>query len=377
LAIDRTSALVKESAVLVAKGSLVEAKSLLLDAYLVGFEPAEKSLRAFDASAVSTVEQRFVELRAAYQAGNSEADRSAALGRLFSALDSARAQAVRMESGQQKKSGSNSADFFASFLIIFREGFEAFLIIAALLAALRNMGMAGASKWIHAGWGSAVVLGVATFFVLNHLVKLSGMQQELVEAVATGLAALVLFYVGFWLLSQAERGKWDKFIRGNAQAAVSSGKVWTLAGLAFIAVYREAAETVLFYNALSTGANSQMAVFAGFGAGTAVLTVICLAIHRHGLRMPLRKFFLSTSTLMVGLSVILAGKAVAELIESGAMEPLRLTFMPTFDILGIYPYVQTLGAQAVFLGIAGGFYLWKRREELRRLSLSMAERSGN
>jgi high-affinity iron transporter len=93
--------------------------------------------------------------------------------------------------------------------------------------------------------------------------------------------------------------------------------------------------------------------------------------------MPLRKFFLSTSTLMVGLSVILAGKAVAELIESGAMEPLRLTFMPTFDILGIYPYVQTLGAQAVFLGIAGGFYLWKRREELRRLSLSMAERSGN
>ena len=375
------------------------AKSKLLDAYLVGFEPVEKSLRLVDPAVVIAVEQQFIAARATLSPLTAAPIRQAAMDGLMAALFHAQkiqtaqaAQAQIAASGAGGTDGTNSsgdfvlrisqqklADFFASFLIIFREGFEAFLIIAALLAALGNMGMASSRKWIHAGWGSAVVLGIATFFAFNHLIHLSGMGRELVEAIATGLAAAVLFYVGFWLLSQAERSQWDKFIRGGARDAVSSGKVWTLAGLAFIAVYREAAETVLFYNALSHSAQSGAAVVAGFVMGTACLGGICFAIHYFGLRMPLRKFFLSTSFLMVGLSVVLAGKAVVELVEAGVLQPARLSFMPTVNFLGIYPYVQTLMAQGFLLAIAGGFWVWKKQAstKLTSLALSTVERSGN
>ncbi len=390
--ITATRRAVSEAIDLANQGNFELSRSKLLDAYLVGFEPAEKTLRAADPGVVAAVEQKFVALRSTLAKSVSPADRGAALTDLERALGSAlatsRALPGREAANTDAVSGSDVViriphkaigDFLGSFLIIFREGFEAFLIIAALLAALGNMGMAAARKWIHAGWGLAIVLGVATFFALNHLVRLSGMEREMVEAIATGLAALVLFYVGFWLLSQAERSHWDKFIRGGAKQAVTSGKVWTLAGLAFIAVYREAAETVLFYNALSNSASSSLAVTAGFVTGAASLAGICVAIQRYGLRMPLRKFFLSTSFLMVTLAVILAGKAVAELIESGVLEPVRVGAIPSVDFLGIYPYAQTLTAQCFFLVIAAGIWTWKRQVAAKSasLSLSTADRSGN
>lgn len=389
--IEATKLAVTEAMSIVAADDFDAAKSKLLDAYLVGFEPAEKSLRAVDPGVVAAVEQKFVALRSTMTPGTAAKERDAALAELNAALDQALAITRNMNSSEARASNEGNGDlviriphkaigdFLGSFLIIFREGFEAFLIIAALLAALGNMGMNAARKWIHVGWGAAIVLGVATFFILNHLVRLSGMEREMVEAVATGLAAVVLFYVGFWLLSQAERSQWDKFIRGGAKQAVTSGKVWTLAGLAFIAVYREAAETVLFYNALSNSASSSLAVTGGFVTGAASLGGICFAIQRYGLRMPLRKFFLSTSFLMVTLSVILAGKAVAELIESGMLEPVRVGFVPTMDLVGIYPYAQTLLAQALFLAIAGGIWVWKQQAATKSasLSLSAADRSGN
>lgn len=383
---------VAEAVSLASQGQFDRAKSRLLDAYLVGFEPAEKALRMVDPSAVAAVEKQFVAARSVFNSDTSERLRSEAASKLNQALDNAMsfAQAAKVAPSSKNPSASEGdfvirisqkalADFFGSFLIIFREGFEAFLIIAALLAALGNMGMTSARKWIHVGWSSALALGIATFFALNHLAHISGMGREMMEAMATGLAAVVLFYVGFWMLSQAERSQWDKFIRGGAREAVTSGKVWTLAGLAFIAVYREAAETVLFYNALSNGASSGAAVIVGFAAGVFCLSGICFGIQRYGLRMPLRKFFLSTSVLMVTLAVILAGKSVAEIIEAGMLEPVRIAMVPTLDFLGIYPYVQTLLAQGLLLAIAAGIWVWKKQSFHKRasLALSTVERSGN
>jgi len=391
-AINATRIAISEAMAVAAEGDFERARSKLLDAYLVGFEPAEKTLRAADPDVVAAVERKFVALRSTLASSVSSTDRKNALVALDQALERALVTSKALSNRQVTSPGPAQGsdlviriphkaigDFLGSFLIIFREGFEAFLIIAALLAALGNMGMPAARKWIHAGWGLAIVLGVATFFLLNHVVRLSGMEREMVESIATGLAAVVLFYVGFWLLSQAERSHWDKFIRGGAKQAVTSGKVWTLAGLAFIAVYREAAETVLFYNALSNSASSSLAVTGGFVTGAASLSGICIAIQRYGLRMPLRKFFLCTSFLMVALSVILAGKAVAELIESGMLDPIRVGAIPSVDFLGIYPYAQTLVAQGLFLAIAAGIWAWKRQAVAKSasLSLSTADRSGN
>jgi high-affinity iron transporter len=383
---------VAEAVSLANQGQFDHAKSKLLDAYLVGFEPAEKALRMVDPATVTAVEKQFVAARSVFNLDAPESLRNEAASKLNQALDNAMTVAHQTSAAASAKSAGTGdgdlvikisqksmADFFGSFLIIFREGFEAFLIIAALLAALANMGMTSARKWIHVGWSSALVLGVATFFVLNRLAHISGMGREMMEAVATGLAAAVLFYVGFWMLSQAERSHWDKFIRGGAREAVTSGKVWTLAGLAFIAVYREAAETVLFYNALSNSASSGTAVAGGFITGAASLGAICFGIQRYGLRMPLRKFFLSTSVLMVTLAVILAGKSVAEIIEAGMLEPVRIGFVPTLDLLGIYPYLQTLLAQGSLLGLAVAIWAWKRQSaaKITSLALSTVERSGN
>lgn len=348
----RAATLVKEARQAFASGDLKKAETTLFDAYLEGFDPAERALAMRDKSLVTRVEQTFIAAREAARQGD-----KAKFEQLTQSIDSdlsAGLALVGQKIGQsQSSSWSGMGDFFASMIIILREGFEAFLVVAALLTLVRKTGNKAAKKWVHAGWITAIIAGLATFALFNWVFSISGATRETIEAVSTGIAAVGLFYVSFWLLNQAERSKWDKYIKKSALSVTGEeGRVAAMFFVAFIAVYREAAETVLFYQALVNGASAPMQIFTGLVVGCLLLLAISGAIVRFGIRLPMRQFFLATSTLMIVISVVLAGKTVNELVNAGYISPTPITRLPVIDALGIYPLWESLGLQIIILSLA-------------------------
>ncbi len=329
-------------------GSYAEANGTLLDAYLEGFENIEALLAVADHSLLLNVERSF-SLARSYAAKGQVKEFELAILALEKLVEQAH---VKLGQHSQQKEVWGSGDFLSALIIILREGFEAFLIIVALLMIVKNMNAPRARLWIHAGWLLAVVFGLASYVLFEKILKLSGATRESIEAFCTLTASIVLFYTGFWLLSQAEHSRWQKYIKQKTGYAISTQRLWILAGISFLAVFRESCETVLFYSALLSTAQSSYVVLSGFLAGLLILSLFCLAILKFNVRLPLKQFFFTTSLFMVLLSVVLAGKAVNELVAAGYLKATPLNFVPLIDILGLYPLQETFFAQCLVLAIA-------------------------
>ena len=157
--------------------------------------------------------------------------------------------------------------FVAAFLIYLREGIEAALLVGALLAGLRRLGRADAARYIHAGWLLALPAGVATWWLLDRAISLGADQRELMEAGVALLAAAVLFSVSFWMISKVESRHWMAYLRAQLERGLSQSSLAVLSGLAFLAVYREAAETILFTQALLLESETRARPGLGGGGG--------------------------------------------------------------------------------------------------------------
>lgn len=348
--------------------ALLAAEQCLLEAYLLGFEKTEITLALIDKSAVASIERLFLDARG-YARKAALAPFTESLAALTQELENIKQQYTA--SLTQRQTNSSWGEFLAAFVIIVREGIEAFLVIAALLAILSSLGEVRARKWVHAGWLAAIACGALTYYIFESVLQLSGAAKESVEALCTGVAVILLFYTGFWLLSQVEQKKWSRFVKEKSQQALNSGKLWGLFTIAFIAVYREAAETVLFYAALLNTAKNPSVISMGFVSGCLMLVAVCWGIIRFNLRLPLRQFFIITSCLMVGISIVLAGKTIRELVEAGHLHATPLGNFPSVEFLGIYPSVETLAAQLFLLGLglAIAYYVLVWKKKLHRENL--------
>jgi high-affinity iron transporter len=238
----------------------------------------------------------------------------------------------------------------ASFTILAREGLEAVLLVVALAGVVSRAGRRDAVVWIHAGWVAALAAGAATWWAAGRLVDLSGARREVIEGVSALLAAAVLFYVSYWLVSKLEAARWQAFLDGRVRSALSQGRMRMLAALSFVAVYRECFETVLFFQALGAqaGPTGARPILAGAGAGALLLAALAAAVFRFGLRMPLRRFFAASSLLLYGLALVLAGHGIAALQEAAW---LPVTPVGSFGVewLGLYPTLEGLAVQGVLL----------------------------
>ena len=345
--VEISAAKLREADEAYAAGDRAAARSAALSAYLDGFEMLESQIAALDSGLMRDTERKFMAVREAIQEGDPADEVSARIADALEGLG----QAADALGGD----GLNAAaTFSASFFILFREGLEALLIVAALLTFTRKAGATSATRHIHFGWFAAILAGIATWFAASTVINFSGASREMTEGVAGLVAAVILFYVGFWMHSNSNSQKWLGYLKGKVDTALGSGTVWTLTFVAFISVYREMFETILFYQALWTQVTeaTQPFLLYGMGAALVALAVVCVLIFRLGMKLPLGLFFKATSLVLLVLSVILLGKGIAALQEAGMLNSNYLPGWPTLEWVGFFPTLQGALAQAVAVVLA-------------------------
>ena len=248
------------------------------------------------------------------------------------------------------KKESGWSVFFASFIIIFREGLEAILVIAAISAYLVRSDNKPMLKVVYLSSLFAVFASVLAAIALHTIVGLSGANQEIMEGAAMLLATAVLFFISNWMLSKSESKAWKNYVEGKVQSAVSTGSSFALGFAAFLAVFREGAETIIFYQAMLADAKDHMdMVWYGLGVGTIVLTLVFIVIRFGSVKLPLKPFFICTSALMYLMAIAFAGGGVKELQEADIISVTPVDFVHSVEVLGIYPTVETLVPQLVML----------------------------
>ncbi len=328
---------------LVHAGDREAAASTALDAYMA-FEIVEASLGATDPLIVTRAEERFAVMRQAAASGD-----SAAATRAHAAV-----LAVVQEAESALVAGRSRLGLFAeSLLLILREGFEAILVIGAIMAVLARAGATQRRRTVRLGIVAALVASLLTAALIEWIFRIGPAQQEALEGGVMLLAAATLFYVSYWLISKVEIAAWTRFVKGKIQRAVESGSALALAGVAFLAVYREGFETVLFYKALymtgGGGGGGAAAVTAGLLAGLAALLGVYVGIERFGLKVPMRPFFAVTGATLSYLSFVFAGQGVRELQHGGYVAVTPIPGAPHSAFFGVYPTVETLMVQAVIV----------------------------
>ena len=356
-----------DSAYAMARAGDPGAGTMALNAYMT-FEQVEREVRSKDAGLAAELEAEFAALRvAAAQGAGPELD--GARTRLTAGLD--RAGGVLGE-------GLSPVNLFIqSFVIMLREGLEAILIVGALMTFLAKMGAADGRRHVNAGVLAAIAASLLTALALETVFHLSPAHQEALEGLTMVVATAVLFYVSYWLLSKMEVVQWSHFVKSKVHDAVTSGSALALASAAFLAVYREGFETVLFYKALiiSAGPTAGLtSIVGGMLAGALLLVGVYIAVNRFGVRLPLKPFFAVTSAFLYYMAFVFAGAGIAELQEAGLVSLTPVSWALRLPAAGIYPTAETLAAQGVLIALALGALVWTFVIEPRRTVA--AERRG-
>ena len=335
-----------------AEGDREAALAAVEHGYLEGFEPLESRLPS---DLVGRIERAIhLSLRPSIRAGDAVAEVDAMFASLYADLALADAQL----------SGGASFWFGAvnAFAIIFREGLEAVLLIGAILAYMsRTTASARHRRQVWLGVAGGVAASGATWVLAVTLVPVSGASREMVEGVTALVAVAVLLYVSHWLFQKTYIHDWKTYLQEHVGRAMTRGSALAMAGLAFAAVYREGFETVLFYQALMFDAGAS-AVLAGFAPGILVILAIGYGIVRLGLKLPLRRVFAATGSVMLYLAFVFIGKGLYNLQEAGVFAPHPLAWVPDHEalrqLLGLYPLAETVVAQTAFLALLGAGVVW-------------------
>lgn len=335
------------------RGDRKAATDLALSAYLDGFEPVEAVLSARDNALMVRIESAMADLRAGIARGEPVAtvkDRVATLDSLFADAETALAPSE----------ASATSSFVAAFTILAREGLEALLIVVAMIAFLSKADRRDMLPYVHGGWIAALGAGAATWAAATWLIAISGASRELTEGFGGVFAAIVLLWVGIWMHGKSNADAWQRYIRDKLSKALNRRSAWFLFLLAFVVVYREVFETILFYAAIWEQGNGG-AVIAGAVAAVVLLAVIAFVMMRYSRTLPIGKFFAYSSALIAVLAVVLTGKGSAALQEAGYLPVTPWPGLPRSELLGIYPTRETIVAQLVMVALLVAGFLWNRR----------------
>ena len=286
----------------------------------------------------------------------------------LSAMLHADANALDGTQGKDKSGAAGAvATFAACFGIILREGIEAILVIGAIIAYLVKSGNQKSLRHVYIGAILGIVCSFIAAFALNALKLANAAPQEIIEGFTALVAVVVLYWVSNWMLSKSESQAWDRYIKSKVASSVETGSVFALAFTAWLAVFREGAEVILFYQPLLAGDNINM-VWAGFGVGCIVLVFVFIAMRYFSVRLPLRPFFLTMSVLMFIMSISFLGSGIKELIEGDLITMTPIPWIPSneiLEVLGIFPCVETVVPQLILLAITVVIFVVHMRRRKR------------
>jgi len=342
-------------------GDHAEAHRFAIAAYLEGFEPMEISLVNLNAQLRLDIEREMMAIRQLIHDG-------APVEALAIKIEQTKDLLSKAEEFLREGKLTITGAFASSLFILLREGLEGMLVLAAIIAFVVKSGQRNALAYIHAGWGSALLLGILTWVAASWLVDISGAGREITSGVTALFASAMLIYVGFWLHDKTHAKAWQKFLKDKVGAALEKKTMWALALISFFSVYREIFETVLFYQALwtQTSAGTRPALWSGMVTACLTLLAVGWGLFRFGIRLPLGTFFSVTSILLAIMAVIFAGQGVASLQDAGIIATSPVNFI-SLPMLGILPTIQTLMMQLAVIGILILCFripVWRQRRNL-------------
>lgn len=337
-------------------GNLERALQFTLDAYLEGVEPVEPALKQRDGGLATQLETQFWLYRTNLRSNGSPVEIASSYESLKTVLRTSREVLEDSET-------ESWFTFVQSFTIILREGIEAALLLGFMVTYLVSSGKGRLNRYIGLGAILAILAGIISWWIVQAVLAFSPLEQEALEGLVALLAAAVLFSVVFWVIHQVDIKNWKDYIRKKSEEAVGARGALVLVLMAFLVVYREAVETVLFYEALwmrSREAQSTLVVL-GFISGTAVLVILIGLMFKFGVRIPLKPFFALTGILLSLLTVVFAGYGVHELQTIGWIKETPLLWMSAIPVLEIRPTLETCVLQlGILMSIVMGWCLLGR-----------------
>ncbi|MDP4570692.1 cytochrome c/FTR1 family iron permease [Pseudomonas sp. LPH60] len=359
--LDYTASTLDKSLAAYRNGEHEQAYDLSVAAYLEGFELVESSLDNVDATVRKDTEKALMAYRQSLQDGLPVAQAE-------QRLDAAKAKLKASAELLGGDSLSWSLSFISGLLILLREGLEAILVLAAILAFLRNTGQQSAVRSVNVGWGLALLAGLATWALAAYVIDVSGSQRELLEGATALFASVMVLWLGVWMHDRRHAAAWQDYIKTSL---VGGGGRFGFAVLAFFSVYRELFEVILFYETLwlQAGPAGHNAVMAGGATALVLLVGLAWVILRGSAKLPLALFFGINAALLCALSVVFAGHGVKALQEAGIFGTRPVAFFD-FDWLGIHADAYSLGAQAVAILAIVVLYSRSRMSEKQRLRAS-------
>ncbi|QHD03809.1 cystathionine gamma-synthase [Pseudomonas sp. S04] len=359
--LDYTAATLDKSIAAYRAGDHDQAYDLSVAAYLEGFELVESSLDNVDATVRKDTEKSLMAYRQSLQDG-------LPVEQAQQRLDTAKAKLKESASLLGSDGLSWSLSYISGLLILLREGLEAILVLAAILAFLRNTGQQSAVRSVNVGWGLALLAGLATWALAAYVIDVSGAQRELLEGATALFASVMVLWLGVWMHDRRHAAAWQDYIKSSL---VGGGGRFGFAVLAFFSVYRELFEVILFYETLwlQAGPAGHNAVLAGGATALVLLIGLAWVILRGSAKLPLALFFGINAGLLCALSVVFAGHGVKALQEAGVFGTRPVPFFD-FDWLGIHADAYSLGAQAVAILAIVVLYSRSRMAEKRRMPVS-------
>ena len=277
---------------------------------------------------------------------------------------------------------ATAAAFAGAFGIILREGIEAMLVIGAIVAYLVKAGQKKSLRHVYIGAALGIVLSFVVAGILYSLGLGEGsQQQEIIEGVAALIAVVMLYWVSNWMLSKSSTEAWNAYIKKQVEGAAAAGSVFVLAFTAWLAVFREGAEVVLFLYPL-VASTDPMVIWGGILAGFVVLAIIFVIMRVFSVKLPLKPFFMVMSILMFIMAISFLGSGINELIEGNVIVGTYIPWIPTgndvLTVLGINPWVETVVPQVILLVVTIVIFIvhFHKEGKAKKAGVTMEEVGG-